>query len=246
MVRYFVLLFLAAFSFVFVDLHLAYAQRNEPGYNGPDILGDTRRRNMTEGYRDLIKGLYERDEDSRKIMSSLRIYYPYTPQYSAFPDVLEDRLMELSYLAANEKDPEKARLALQDYRNFVNAHLGNMDVLFWAVSLSKQDVRFGNPVFLQEIYDSYVHAIFDNRDGRSYQQRYAIYTFGEEMIILGHIGDKSVGKEMYEYGDSKLHVHDMVDGKTGRHYKLYIDVTAPLKRSVEDYEDSNKDLSKFQ
>ncbi|MCB1784368.1 MAG: hypothetical protein KDI13_10295 [Alphaproteobacteria bacterium] len=201
---------------------------------------------MKNKYAQLVERLYDGDSSAMDLAASLRSYYPYTDGYSAFPDDLEDEIMALSF-AAQDKDPEKARQALVEYRAFIKAHLGDVDVLYWAIPLAREDVRYGNPAFLKDIRDRLVNSIFEGHDGLTPDQAPSIVTFGEEALVLARAGGKVIGKpDLRKNGPQHVNVYDIQDDKTGRLFKFYINVTIPVEKSLQEYEAQQKDISKFQ
>lgn len=195
---------------------------------------------MTREYYKLVDSIARRDDDAEKYLGAIRSYYPYTPQYDPFPDRLEDRLMALAFEAQKEGDVEEMREALKEYNGFVQDHLANVDVVFWATSLSEQDARFGNSQFYKWVRKGLVKSMTEGRDGRTPDKAFHIVTFGEEAVILGRIRGKHLGTDLRMAGERHINIHDFEDPETGKIFKIYVDVTIPLEQSLQMYEDRKK------
>jgi hypothetical protein len=218
---------------------------------GKKLLERRRQNKMNALYEKQVKSIYSRDQNAEKSLYTIRSFYPYTSQYDPFPDKLEEEIMRLSYEVENAETPEDEREALLDYNAFVSSHLANIDVLYWAISLAKQDVRFGNVSFYRWVRKKLIDSIFDipsstsqqakvpRRDGRSLTNALHIVTFGEENVILGRVGGEVLSTDLrtqessiYQY----INIHEIRDSKTGKTYYLYVNVSIPLDSSLTDYE----------
>lgn len=210
-----------------------------------------RQHKMNDLYEALVSSIYTRDDKAEQNLYVIRSYYPHTSQYDPFPEKLEKEIMRLSYNVKNAAAPEEERDALIAYKAFVASHLANIDVLYWAIVLAEQDVRFGNASFYRWVRGKLIDLIFEipvstspeirvpRRDGRSLDKALSIVTFGEENVVLGRIGGEILKTDLRTQEVSAYHyinIHDIKDPKTGKVFQIYVNVTIPLEHSLDAYE----------
>ena len=75
----------------------------------------------------------------------LRNLYSNTRQYDPLGEDTVNRMQELAFTVQSDKPQEERSMAIEEYRNLVMQHMGNIRVVAQALSFSRLDRAFGNP-----------------------------------------------------------------------------------------------------
>lgn len=214
----------------------------------------------------IIKGIYTsqeracskvmeqiiKEKDQTKLESDIYQYrncYAYRPDYSPFSDDLVDQMMKLAFLSDTSEDPEKAQQNLVAYKDFVYYHIVDIGVLKKAYMMSKDDPRYGNPVFLGKVLDIMKRILY--KPGYyplTPETAYNILTYSEENYLLAKLGGEIKRSETYDVYGKVYNVYDIKDPKTGKTKTYYFEITVPItalknRKMIEDAE-SNTSLPK--
>lgn len=199
----------------------------------------------TEHYNKLVTGVLAGKEDVAIKMYALRSYYPKTPHYDPFAKSLLDKMTLYAYMIDISDDIIEVNEAADKYRNLVNEHMANIDVIDYALMLSRLDVRFGDAVFLEEVRDA-IRNTWDidlKKDGSSPDRAFRVVTYGEETYLLEKLGVKVESSEIYEVGRNFYNVHEVSSEEEGN-YQLFFNVTQPIRnvsmmRSIREKENNS-------
>lgn len=171
----------------------------------------------------------------------LRVLYMQTRQYDPLAEDVVEQLNALAYSIQNAKDGQALREGVLDYRALVTAHLANLRVTLLALSLSKQDSRFGNPTFFAWMRDGLIQDVLDSGDGLSFDGAYDVITTSEEIVLLGRLGLRLLKTDSKREGYSYFNVHHVEDLRDGRRWFLFVNTTRPIRflNDRQAQEDSN-------
>src|SRR5690606_15339362 len=82
-----------------------------------------------------------------------RLYYTGTMEYQPRAETITRQLLDHAYKIQTSQDPVEIAEALSAYEELVKNHLASIKVVLQALSLSRQDERFGDPEFLEWLRD---------------------------------------------------------------------------------------------
>ncbi len=185
---------------------------------------------ITAQYDNVLKTIYKSRKNLESNIGLLRSYYPYTKQYQPFAKPVLDEMTEYALLVDEVKDGFEANDALLAYRKILNKHLVNLDVLSFAITMSKIDVRFGDKTFLQKVENLMLEDLLRKvkTRGRNPDTAFNIISYGEETRILQEIGGVVKKSELYKVGNVFYNVHD-IEFKDGSYTQIYMNVTSPIR-----------------
>ncbi len=218
----------------FVGISAVYAQssaRKEAGekrLSRSDLLRLERSLEQFTGYYDeALRAIRSGSQKFDYDVSRLRQYYPKTDHYSPFAQSAIDDMTEYAYIADTSEDKEEANNALISYRSLLGLHLANLDVLTFALRMSRVDERLGDEVFLKRVRNALLKfVLYDGAECDKPEVACSIASYGEENYILGRIGGVVKHSEIYNVSSRYYNVHDLI--KDGREIRVYIDVTEPI------------------
>lgn len=221
------LFFLALFLFSFSG-YSAYAA-DVGGRNAPNALENLLSFKFSKSYDETLDRIYKTGKVNKFDMVTLRSHYPRTEQYVAFSDEILSKMTELSFTIKTSKDLDLVRRSAREYNTLVHKHFANMEVLFLAASLSKEDVRLGDSNLLKQASEALYDAAIVSNDGLTLRNAIKVVTFGEEDIILRRYGHgKLIKSDLYENGGGFVNIHQIKETKTGKITKLFFDVSEPI------------------
>lgn len=184
---------------------------------------------VTPRYAEGVRRLKFTSDDRRGIIASLRAYYPKTEQFNPFAQDILDEMTEYGYIIDTSKDSMDVNRALIEYRRLLDLHMGNLDVVSFALTLSRVDVRFGDEVMLKNVRDILIEeTMARGYDGKGPDTAYQIVTFAEESYILQGYRPQSRTTELYEVGGQYYNVHEIID-ENGEYQQVYIDIGIPIR-----------------
>ncbi len=188
------------------------------------------RSRITEQYNDTLRKLHVEPKKLADKINRLRGYYSTTKQYQPFARPVLDRLTEYALIVEEDKDQVAVNKALLSYRRLLNSHLVNLDVLSFAILMSRVDVRFGDKNFLKKVKGILVYSLLFSYEykGKSPKNPYSIVSYGEETRILQEIGGTINQSKVYQVSNRFYNVHD-ITLKDGSYLQIYMDVTAPIR-----------------
>lgn len=199
---------------------------------------------FTKHYDDTLvrvrRGSDQLDFDIR----SMRHYYARSEYYMPFSKGILDEMTEYAYIVDTSEDKEEVNESLLRYKELVWAHLLNLDVLTFAITMSRVDPRYGDEILFKDVERALLKDIlYANAKCEKPKLACRIVSYGEESYILGRIGGTLMQSKIYEVNGLYYNVHDLI--KDGKEIQVYIDVTVPIvnvmKRQA--VQDSGADVS---
>lgn len=170
-----------------------------------------------------------RNKPSRFDFMKFRIFYSQTPQYDPISTTALDQMNDYAYIVMNDSDPERVKSAILAYQTVVSNHLANLDVVLQAISLSKQDKRFGNPAFFQWMRDGLMKSVVISGSGYSLQQAYDVITMQEETMLLRRLGFRPTESVQRKEGIIFYNMHTVMDPKTGKERTIFVNTSIPMR-----------------
>ena len=155
--------------------------------------------------------------------------YARTRDYDPIGKRTMKRLNALSYAALSAEDANIRDTALMNFQAVVDQHLGNVEVIMLALSLSRRDRRFGNKDFFEWMRDGLIRTIVYSGDGKSLRGAYDVVTAGEEAILFHHLGMKRLKTTSNREHRLYYNMHDAQDLKTGRERTVFVNTSIPMR-----------------
>ena len=170
-----------------------------------------------------------KNKPTRFDFMKFRILYSQTPQYDPIGEETLAELNEFAYIVVNDADPERVKSALLAYRTVVSNHLAHIDVVLQALSLARQDKRFGKPEFFEWVREGLIRTVVISGSGISLAKAYDIITLQEETILFQRLGVKPERGEPVKEGVTYYNMHDVVNLKNGRKYTIFVNTSVPMR-----------------
>lgn len=158
----------------------------------------------------------------------LRIYYSQTPQYDPMSEEALEEMNNYAYIAMNDKDPERVKSAMLAYQTVVSNHLANIEVVTQALSLAKQDKRFGNPEFFIWMKEGLIKTVKISGNGFSLKEAYDVITMQEEIILLGRLRLRPLETLSRKEGIVYYNMHEVQNVDTGRTFTIFVNTSIPM------------------
>lgn len=159
----------------------------------------------------------------------LRRHYMQTRQFDPVGEAITDEMLALSYKAQNTNDTAQINSLLVRYRALVMDHLGNLQVVLQALSLSKLDRRFGNPKFFSWMRDGLVNDVLISGDGKTLRGAYDIITVAEETVLLNKLGVRVLDTQERHEGAVYYTMHEVEDLRSGQKYTVFVNTSFAMK-----------------
>lgn len=221
--------------FVFTQGNFVFAaSTNAPKGKAKVTLGEIQRwasisHKLTREYDILVNDIRLGRADVNERMRSLRAYYPYTPYYDPFSKNLLDQMTRYAYTVDTSEDRAAVNDALDKYRELVYNNLAHLDVVSYALTLSRVDVRFGDEFFFRKVRDS----IRNSWDGMIYvgsspDDAYKVITYAEQTYILSTHGAKANEGEIFNVDKQFYDVREIVT-EDDESLQLFFDLTTPIR-----------------
>lgn len=180
-------------------------------------------------YAKMASALLAYPNNREAILTGLRAYYDSTPQYDPFSKDLLDQMTEYGYIIDTSEDMLEVNRALIEYRALLKEHISHLDVVIFAITLSRIDARYGDERFLKDVRDKIIASVKANyRTGLSPKRAYEIVTFAEQEYLLQEYGGEVQKRDMYQVVGKYYNVIDIVD-ENGDFQQLYFDITKPVR-----------------
>lgn len=174
--------------------------------------------------RDLLK-----NKSPRFNFMQFRSLYSRTRQYDPMGDETLRKMNNLAYIIMNEKDAERIDGAKYAYQTLVSNHLANIDVVMQALSLAKQDKKFGRPEFFEWVKEGLIKTVVISGDGYTLQGAYDVITLSEETILFHRLGLKPYQTQTANEGYIHYNMHDAVDVRSKEKRAVFVNTTIPMK-----------------
>ncbi len=180
-----------------------------------------------KAYDNMLADINRGKVDAARIRS-IRNYYPKTRDYTPFSEKVINRMTAFAYIADTNTNQIESNNALVEYKEMLDKHIINFDVLTFALTLARADVRYGDALLLNEIRQGLIKDL--NRDiniGKTPKNAYTIATYGEETFILEQYGGVVKDSELFKVGRAFFNVHE-VELPDGELIQIFMDVTDPI------------------
>ncbi|MEZ5814717.1 MAG: hypothetical protein R3E13_08405 [Alphaproteobacteria bacterium] len=220
-------LFITAF-FILVLPHSAAAQR----------LRDAPLKDTSPGYMDtpyynkMVRDALK-DRSPYFDFMQFRILYARTRQYDPGGERVLKTVNDLAYLALHEEDPQRAETALFAYQTEVSNHLANIDVVLLALSLAREDKRFGRVDFFEWMREGLVKTVLISGDGYTLNGAYDVITLSEELLLFSRLGLKRIDTKAAHEGIIYYNMHTAEDLRTGEKRTVFVNTSIPMRHLEE-------------
>ena len=161
--------------------------------------------------------------------NKLRMLYPDTSQYDPIGDDVIDYMQKLAFTVQRSEDPEEKEKALDQYRNLIMLHMGNIRVVAQALSFAKLDSVFGSQRFFAWMRKGLVGDIMRVGDGKTIDSAYNVITLSEETVLIGQLGFRVLDTQSVDSDGLFYNMHEIEDIRTGQKSMLYVNTTRPLR-----------------
>ena len=159
----------------------------------------------------------------------LRSLYVDTSQYDPIGDDAIARMQRLAYTVQRGDNPEERAMALDNYRNLVMLHMGNIRVVAQALSFAKIDSDFGSERFFSWLRKGLVRDILNTGDGKTIRTAYHVITLTEETVLLGQLGYRVLDTQSVDSDGLFYNMHEIEDIRSGQKSILYVNTTRPMR-----------------
>ena len=159
--------------------------------------------------------------------AQLRGYYAQTRQYDPMGDDTVRRLQNYAYRVENG-DENEAKEALESYNALLEQHLANLQVVVFALTMSREQLKYGNPEFYRWLRDGLIKAVMRTGNGKSLSDAFNIITMAEETVIFNQLGLKHLSTTQGNEGYYDYNMHDVQDLRTGQKWTLFVNTTIPV------------------
>ncbi len=158
-----------------------------------------------------------------------RAVYSETRQYDPIGEDTLARMDTLSYTVMTEKNTEKSGMALLEYRALVADHLAHLGVVMKALTLARQDKRFGNPDFFRWVKAGIMDTVMISGTGKSLREAYDVVTLPEETALLYTLNVKLLKADPRNEGMIWYNMDDVEDLRTKEHWTVFVNTTYPMR-----------------
>ncbi len=159
---------------------------------------------------------------------SFRSRYAMQPDYDPVGQAASADLLKRAYDV--QSAPEPNHEAERAYSEWLSAHLANLDVVTQALSLSRQDPRFGDLKMLMWMREGILRSVLQSGDGLSLASAYDVVTIGEETALLQVLGYNVLATQTLQSSTTFYNVHTVIDDKTQSLRSIFVNVTTPMRR----------------
>lgn len=179
-------------------------------------------------YREMARDALK-NKSPRFDFMQFRSYYSRTRQYDPLSEDTLQELNSLAYIVLNDEDPERAETALFAYQAVTSDHLANIDVVMQALSLARQDSRFGNPAFFEWMRDGLVRTVTISGDGYTLRGAYDVITTTEEILLFNRLGFQRVDTQAVKEASVYYNMHEVIDTSSGETRTVFVNTTIPMR-----------------
>lgn len=225
---------ISAYIITFANVATTSAWANDQRYdmkiNNREILNYERvTANYTELYDTLVEEVMRDGNADFAKVRTLRTYYPNTQYYTPFSENLIKRMTAFAYIADTAANLTEVNDALAEYRALLTQNIANFDVLTFALTLARADVRYGDEILLNDMRKLMIQDITNIHDvGKTPEKAYKIVTYGEETFVLEQLNAKVLESEVFQVSRSLFNVHE-IETLDGEVEQIYMNVTSPLR-----------------
>lgn len=182
----------------------------------------------TKAYEDLAAEVNKGIVDQSRIRS-MRAYYSKTKEYTPFSESLINRMTGFAYVADTSSDMAEVNNALAEYKKLLDNHIINFDVLNFALTMARADVRFGDELLLNKIRQYLIKDLTGLINiGKTPERAYTIVAYGEETFVLEELNANIIDSELFKIGRSFFNVYE-IETPEGEYVQVYMNVTEPIR-----------------
>lgn len=121
--------------------------------------------------------------------------------------------------------------ALQKFKQLLNKHAPNYDVINAAIPLVRDNAYLGDLQYLEWMRSGLQRRLLKSgQDGTVAASAYNIYTPGEERFLLRYHNAKLVNTETLATGSAYYHIHLVEDQQSGAPFRIYMRLTDIMRR----------------
>ncbi len=179
-------------------------------------------------YGNILKRIRKETDGFNNLVRALRSFYPGTTTYDPFSEAIIEEMTRHAYIMDTSKNRDELNKSFVRYQYLLNRHLGNLDVVTFALKMSHVDVRYGNTFFLERYRKALIASMLSGYDGLTPDSAYVVSSYGEETYILAQRGGTLKKSQLYPVNRKYYNVHDVVLD-SGEFVQLFFDVTNPIR-----------------
>ncbi len=215
------MLFTASVSFAQRQKEPRFAPRINFSMNkyGDDLVGPR--------YQQMIRQIIDGDR-ARFNFELFRIYYSSSVLYDPRGGPAKEELLQYAYGMVEAGSAAAKEMAERNYRAHLYAHMGNIEVIAQALSLSLQDEMYGDPEMFNWLMNGLIKSVLRSGDGNSLSSPYVVLTLAEEKYVIDHKKVKVLESEEATRADRILNVHKVVGGDSPEPYFMVFDISKPM------------------
>ncbi len=170
-----------------------------------------------------------KNKPARFDFMKFRVLYVRTRQYDPIGETALKTINDLAYIVIHDENPERVAGALFAYQAEVAKHLAHIDVVMLALSLAREDKRFGHPEFFEWMRDGLIKTVLISGDGYTLNGAYDIITLSEEVILFNRLNFQKNETIPVKEGIVYYNMHDGEDMQSGRKRTVFVNTSIPMK-----------------
>ena len=179
-------------------------------------------------YNDMARDALKNKPDRFDFMR-FRSLYSRTRQYDPVGEKTLDRLNKFAYTALHHQYDFERESALNSYKELVSDHLANLAVVMQALSLAREDKRFGNPEFFEWVREGLVKTVVISGDGYTLRGAYDVITMQEEILLFNRLGFQQIDTQAVKEHLIYYNMHDVKDISTGKTRTVFVNTSIPMR-----------------
>lgn len=164
-----------------------------------------------------------------------KIVEPYAkgPDYDPYSEDTLNVLYEHAYMAENAPSENEKLLAIDKFKDLLDDHYGNLEVVTAGISLVRQNKDLGDLKFLNWLRAGLVERALTAGPGVDLFTAYDLYTSGEELLILRQKNAKVIEFEELSDGEHYYRIYTIEDKDSGSPSKVYFNFTQVMRGLID-------------
>lgn len=155
--------------------------------------------------------------------------YAFSRRYDPLAEDIKKQMLNLAYLMQAGDDATRQAQEKKRYEALVYDHLANLGVVTLALSLSRDDPRFGSEKFFSKVQSGLFSSVLDSGTGTSLSNAYDVITIDEEAMLLRYLKIVPMNTISAHEGSVYYNMHDYQDSKTGLARTLFVNTKIPME-----------------
>lgn len=184
-------------------------------------------------------------ERTRFNFELFRVYYSASNLYDPEGSTAKAQLLSYAYEMLNAGGEPEKELAHKDYNAVLYAHMGNIEVVAQALSLSLQNEIYGDPQMFSWVIDGLIKSVLKSGDGNALSSPYVLMTLAEEKYVLESAKVKILATERALRADRILNVYKVQSAEIPEPYFMVFDLSKPVNYINYQKTQERKDLSEI-